>query len=274
MALINCPKCSHVISDKAHKCINCGYKIKKSYMNKKAVILLCTCLLGIILVLFLVTFLASQVSIKQYFNLISEKNITCIVGNHQWQDATCEMPRYCSICDLKKGNPIGHKWKDANCINPKTCLRCKKTDGDALGHTVNIGHCDRCKEYVNKYDVEFTVIKESMSCLERSFNNISDYFSVSSSPNVELYYCNLAKNEALNIKDASCIARDMCGNIQEFAILKERFNKIDNSLSGQIDTDLTIYNYYSYGNTLFEKVRNAVTAYNEAVTEINRIIEE
>ena len=38
MALINCPECGKEISDKAEKCIHCGYPIKnESIVKKKAV---------------------------------------------------------------------------------------------------------------------------------------------------------------------------------------------------------------------------------------------
>lgn len=272
MSLINCPNCNHTVSDKSKKCIQCGHKIKKTQINKKRIITLVSSFSGLIVLLFVISFITSQVSIKQYFSLISEKNFSCIVGKHNWESATCNSPKYCSICNSKKGKPIEHLWKEADCINPKVCLYCKKTEGEPLEHTVNIGYCNRCNKFVNKYDIEFTVIKESISCLEKSYDKISEFFSKSSNfTTTELYYCELAQAEALNIKKASCIARDICGDIQEFATLKESFSKIDSALYGQIDTKLTLDNYVSYANTLSKILVNSIEAYNEAINEINKI---
>lgn len=272
MALINCPNCNHTVSDKSKKCVNCGYKIKKTQISKKTIITLASCFSGIIVLLFVISLVTSQVGIKQYFSLISEANFSCLAGKHNWISATCDAPEHCSICNAEKGEPVEHQWKEADCTNAETCLYCKKTRGAALGHTVNIGFCSRCNKYVNKYDVEFTVIKESVSCLEKSYKNIREYFSKSSSfATTELYYCELAQTEALNIKKTSYIASNMCGDIQEFAALKECFIKIDNALYGQIDTALTLDNYVSYAYTLSEKIVNSIEAYNEAIDEINKL---
>ena len=150
MALINCPQCNHTVSDKSRKCINCGCKIKEKQISKKKMIALIIAFCAVIALLFGVTLIASQVSVKQYFNLIADKNFSCVLGNHHWKSATCDKPKLCSICNSEKGEPLEHKWKEADCINPKTCLQCKQTEGEPLEHTVNIGICNRCIEYVNK----------------------------------------------------------------------------------------------------------------------------
>lgn len=275
MALINCPLCNHTISDKTKKCINCGYQIKKISISKKKITILISGFCALVVLLFSITIIISQVSIKQYFNLIADKNLSCIFGNHCWKSATCDKPKFCSICNSEKGKPLGHEWKEADCINPKTCLQCKQTYGTPLEHTVNIGICNRCFEYVNKYEIEFNVIEESLSCLEKSFDNIADYFNVSSSSALrELYYCNLAKTEALNIKKAACIARDICGDIPEFAEVKKCFEKINIVLSNEIDIELTVNNYVSYANdTLSPKITDSAIAFNETVAKVNKIIE-
>lgn len=273
MALISCPQCNQTISDKSKKCINCGYKIKKPLMHRRLIVTFIGVFCAFSILSFIITFITSQVSINQYFSLVFEKNISCIFGNHHWKNATCYTPKHCSICNSKKGETLEHQWKESDCINAKMCLLCKETEGDPLGHTVNIGDCTRCNEYVNIYEVEFTVIKESLSCLKKNFENIVDYFGISSSVYVELYYCNLAKNEALNIKETACIARDMCGDIPEFSEMKKCFARIDTALGEQIDVELTVNNYFSYASMLSKKVKNSAMAFNETVAEINKILE-
>lgn len=270
MALINCPQCNHTVSDKSYKCINCGYKIKKTKSKKIIIVSLCT-ILAITIVSFIASFITSQVNIKQYFYLLSTKNFSCVMGKHNWKDATCDTPKYCTICNSKKGKSIDHLWKEADCINPKVCLYCKKTEGAPLGHTVNIGYCDICNKYVNRYDVEFTVIEESISCLTKSYGNIKKYFNIRASASIELYYCSLAQTEALNIKEAAGIAKDMCGDIREFAKLKQCFIKIEDSLDESIGMSLNFDNYISYAEMLSEKLTTSVEAYNEAITVIKEI---
>lgn len=273
MALINCPQCNHTISDKTKKCISCGYKFKKKQISKKKIIILISGFCALIVLLFGVTLIASQVGVKQYFNLIADKNFSCVLGNHHWKSATCDKPKLCSICNSEKGEPLEHKWKEADCINPKTCLQCKQTEGKPLEHMVNIGICNRCSKYVNKYEIEFTVIEESIYCLEQSYKNIHTYFNISGSAVRELYYCKLTQTEVLNIKKAACIARDICGDIPEFAELKQCFIRIDNALNGNVDMELTYDNYVSYANMLSEKLNNSIDACDEAVAEMNKIIE-
>ena len=53
---------------------------------------------------------------------------------HTWEDATCDTPKTCSVCDKTEGDKLGHDWEDATCEKAKTCKRCKATDGKALGH--------------------------------------------------------------------------------------------------------------------------------------------
>lgn len=271
MAIVNCPKCGHTISDKAKNCISCGYCMNYRKKNRR-LILFVTCPAIILALLFITTLITSHVGQKQYFKLISEQNFLCVIGKHRWMDATCEYPMKCSICESEKGSPIGHKWKNADCENPKTCLYCKETQGEPLGHTVNIGFCKRCNEYVNEYEIQFTVIKESMSVLEKSFENIKDDFHITADEYIELYYCNLAKNEAINIKKVTCVARDACGDIPDLADLRLKFSEIDEALNGQIDIDLSVDNYMSYANDLSKKIYNSVVAYNEMIDVYNKLL--
>lgn len=53
---------------------------------------------------------------------------------HQWQDASCEAPKTCSLCGNTEGEALGHEWADATCDTAKTCKRCHKTAGEPLSH--------------------------------------------------------------------------------------------------------------------------------------------
>lgn len=62
--------------------------------------------------------------------------------DHQWQDATCDAPRTCALCEKTEGEPLGHSWQDATCSEPQTCNACGKTEGDPLGHSWLAATCD------------------------------------------------------------------------------------------------------------------------------------
>lgn len=49
---------------------------------------------------------------------------------HEWEAATCEMPRVCKTCGKTDGEPLGHTWQAATCLEPKTCVVCGKTEGN------------------------------------------------------------------------------------------------------------------------------------------------
>ena len=53
---------------------------------------------------------------------------------HSWNDATCVMPKICSVCGETDGMALGHNWSSASCTEPKCCKICGVTDGAALGH--------------------------------------------------------------------------------------------------------------------------------------------
>jgi len=54
---------------------------------------------------------------------------------HEWNDATCQLPKTCTLCGETEGEPLPHNWIDATCTAPKTCALCAATEGAALGHT-------------------------------------------------------------------------------------------------------------------------------------------
>lgn len=55
--------------------------------------------------------------------------------NHEWNEATCTLPKTCSICEEVEGEALGHIWTDATCSDPKTCSVCGETDGEPIAHT-------------------------------------------------------------------------------------------------------------------------------------------
>ena len=71
-------------------------------------------------------------------------HVLCI---HDWQDATCDAPRTCSICGRTEGEKLEHDWQDATCEDPETCALCGKTRGKANGHNWEEATCtsaERC----------------------------------------------------------------------------------------------------------------------------------
>ena len=64
---------------------------------------------------------------------------------HKWEDADCDTPKTCSVCDATEGEALGHTWVDADCDTPKTCSVCNETDGAPKGHTWVSADCDTPK---------------------------------------------------------------------------------------------------------------------------------
>ncbi len=79
----------------------------------------------------------------------------CLSGcgcSHEWEEASCEVPKTCSLCGETEGEALGHAWAEATCEAPSTCDGCGNTQGEALGHewvdaTCEAAKiCSRCKE--------------------------------------------------------------------------------------------------------------------------------
>ena len=51
---------------------------------------------------------------------------------HTWQDATCTVPKTCSVCSVTEGETAPHTWQEATTEAPKTCSVCQKTEGTKL----------------------------------------------------------------------------------------------------------------------------------------------
>ena len=55
--------------------------------------------------------------------------------SHDWVEATCEHPRYCSKCEKTEGTPSQHLWNEASCTVAQNCKNCSAVMGAPLGHT-------------------------------------------------------------------------------------------------------------------------------------------
>ena len=60
--------------------------------------------------------------------------VSCGECEHNWNEATCDSAKACSLCGITSGAPLEHNWQSASCNAPKTCSLCKKTEGAALEH--------------------------------------------------------------------------------------------------------------------------------------------
>lgn len=61
--------------------------------------------------------------------------LLCSCGcTHEWQEATCEVPKTCALCGEAEGEVIAHEWSEATCTEPKTCAFCGATEGEAVAH--------------------------------------------------------------------------------------------------------------------------------------------
>ena len=83
-------------------------------------------------------------------DLICDKCKAELECSHNWNDATCDTPKTCSICNKTEGKKLDHSWIDATYITPKTCSRCNKTEGEPLNCTNHVDNnsdmvCDNCK---------------------------------------------------------------------------------------------------------------------------------
>ena len=60
---------------------------------------------------------------------------------HEWQDASCIVPKTCINCQETEGESIGHNWQDASCMVPKTCIDCQATEGETIDHSWEEATC-------------------------------------------------------------------------------------------------------------------------------------
>lgn len=118
------------------------------------------------LIVLLVAFMCCACSHKhEWQNATCEEPQKCTICEevqgqplgHDWQEATCEKPKQCKVCSKTDGEALDHNWKEATCNNPRICETCHKSEGDKLGHNfegttcTNPGTCSRCGELQDSY---------------------------------------------------------------------------------------------------------------------------
>ena len=60
---------------------------------------------------------------------------------HEWESATCTLPKTCPLCGETEGEPLGHAWLDATCVAPQTCSVCMETQGIPTVHAWSDASC-------------------------------------------------------------------------------------------------------------------------------------
>ena len=60
---------------------------------------------------------------------------------HNFESATCQAPRTCTLCGATDGEIGNHRWDEASCILPSTCKNCGLTNGVASGHKWDSNIC-------------------------------------------------------------------------------------------------------------------------------------
>ena len=61
--------------------------------------------------------------------------VLCVSGcscKHEFEEATCTLPKMCKHCKATEEEALGHKWKNATLASPKTCKVCEATEGTNL----------------------------------------------------------------------------------------------------------------------------------------------
>ena len=53
---------------------------------------------------------------------------------HEWEEATCTLPRTCRTCGATEGYALGHDWLEATYDSPQTCSRCAAKKGHVKGY--------------------------------------------------------------------------------------------------------------------------------------------
>ena len=122
-------------------------------------------------------------------------------SNHSWNEADCDSPKACKVCNATEGEALGHQWTtpdvdlckiqstcsrcgatdgenaehiwvQASCENAKSCTECKATDGEPLGHIpyADDGNCltaitcQRCSEIMTEAKPSHTHSAEDNNC--------------------------------------------------------------------------------------------------------------
>ncbi len=57
------------------------------------------------------------------------------LAEHQWIAASCQQAKHCAVCGVEEGDKLEHDWEPATCTKPKTCKLCGATEGSPIEHT-------------------------------------------------------------------------------------------------------------------------------------------
>ena len=89
-----CPECSQKLTGDIKFCSNCGIQIEQ---NDKE-------------------------------GTPENTSTSCSASGHNWEDATCTVPKTCTSCKETQGAALGHNWNPATKNTPKTCSVCQTID--------------------------------------------------------------------------------------------------------------------------------------------------
>lgn len=219
MALINCPKCGKQISDKAEKCIHCGYQMKEQKVSKekekkgrgekdkkKSKFFL-------ILIVVLVLIAGGVTTVVIVSNSTREKK----TEGRQQESSEADQK------EQKKDHT--HTFKEATCEEPKTCTECGATEGKPLGHTTEVGECKNCGKMQGKDIVEGILLR-----LETANGTYDIAFNTATSGTDYYSNFNSAANGFGQAKTQYEYAITDCGSYSELADLKRAIQDMKNAL--------------------------------------------
>lgn len=111
-----------------------------------------------------------------------------------------------------------HEYTEATCTEPETCTICGETKGKALGHTVDIGVCTRCKEMVNRDDIEKLVIH--IFTLNDYLSSFNDYIGKS-------YNASYTQDRIRYCKQAADYLKKNQNELKDIAKITAKYNDFD-----------------------------------------------
>lgn len=111
-----------------------------------------------------------------------------------------------------------HEYAEATCTEPETCTICGETKGESLGHTVDIGVCTRCKEMINRDDIEKLVIH--IFALNDYLSSFNDYIGKS-------YNSSYTQDRVRYCKQAADYLTKNQNELKEIANIVAKYNDFD-----------------------------------------------
>lgn len=130
--------------------------------------------------------------------IVNKKEHSIIIDNAV--NATCSQNgltegAHCQICGTvtikQEEVPASHKWKEATCEMPKQCTICYQTEGNALGHNLNNGKCSKCDFAVTiniSYFTSNAFIKDSRASADIMLSRNSIKYGSDGTANITYTY--------------------------------------------------------------------------------------